>query len=86
MSCEIRIKTLPTIAYKSEVVKMEYMKYLKISVLSGKRKKFWLTFNFYLLIMHTVMSRKSPKRTETELANKRRKKGERKKQQNKWNK
>ena len=36
--------------------------------------------------MHTVMSRKSPKRTETELANKRRKKWERKKQQNKWDK
>lgn len=80
MSCEIRIKILPTITYKSEVVKVEYMKYLKTSVLSGKRKKFWLIFNFYLLIMHAV------KRTETELANKRRKKWERKKQQNKWDK
>lgn len=40
MSCEVRIKMLPTTTYKPGVVKMEYLKYLKILVLSGKRKHF----------------------------------------------
>lgn len=46
---------------------MENLKYLKIFVLFGKRKRFWLILDVDILIMYVVMFGKSIKRIEIEL-------------------
>lgn len=71
MSCGVRIKILPTITYKSKMVKKGVLKAFENPYIIWEEEKFafWLTFDFDILIMDAVMY---VKRIQTMSINKRR--------------